>query len=877
MTTGRLLRYWGKAGPGDSFHPLAYHSLDVAAAGKCLLAGDPLLRRRLAEVSGLGEEPLLDWVTFLLAIHDLGKFADGFQGLRPDLLKTLQGRGTVAGYPERHDLLGYRLWTERLEERLRGDERLLSETGSPDDWRDLLGPSIRAAAGHHGVPPKLRSLRESLRVQFPAEVEEDALAFVLGAARQFLPAGLPFGLEPFDEQEDCFKRASWMVAGLAVAADWIGSNSGWFPFHGEPLEPEDYWRTIALPRAGSAVEASGIAPRSSSTAGGLRSLWPELTAPTPLQALAETLEIGSGPQLFVVEEVTGGGKTEAALVLAHRLMARGLASGIFLGLPTMATANAMYRRVEAVYRKLFGEETDPSLVLAHSRRDLFLPLESPPADSPYAPDEPTASLTCAAWLADSRKKALLAHVGVGTVDQALLGVLPLRHQSLRLWGLAGKVLIVDEVHACDSYVRQLLCDLLEFHAAFGGSAILLSATLPAAQRAELLGAFAGGAGFPRPSAGSMAYPLMTHWSGAGLVERAVEARRSAARRVEVRPLRSRGEAGELLLETLERGGCACWVRNTVRDALEAWADWRERLGADRALLFHSRFTVGDRARIEEEVLRRFGPESSAEDRRGRLLIATQVVEQSLDLDFDLLVTDLAPIDLVVQRAGRLRRHLRDASGNRHDAPDERGPAVLGLHAPEPVEAAGKSWFSAFLSGAAFVYPDHGRLWLTARWLEEHGGFRMPEDARGLIEHVYGPESEERVPAGLRGRTERAAGTARRQGSRPVERPQARHRLQGHGDRLAGRRLPADAPGRAHGNPAARQGRWRPLRALGLRRPASLAAFRGAGAPCARGRRGPEPPRGAPRRSAVADARPGPVRSPRGAAAGRRFLDRPGGG
>ncbi|HYU33580.1 MAG TPA: CRISPR-associated helicase Cas3' [Thermoanaerobaculia bacterium] len=758
-----MLRSWGKAGRGldeGSFHPLIFHNLDVAACGRLLLERDRLLCRRLADVSGLPDEALPDWITFLLAIHDTGKYADGFQNLRPALMERLQGRTATVGYPERHDLLGYRLWTELLAVQLRHPAGPIPAEGSWEDWRDLLTPWIAAAMGHHGRPPLMKTPREPLRRQFPADAERDALGWLRFAAAAWLPAGLPFPLEPLEEWDDRFRRASWLFAGLAVAADWIGSNATWFPFRPEALDPAVYWRDVALPQAEQAVAAAGFLPVAPSRTTGLAALWPALSTPTPLQALAETLPLAPGPQLIVIEEVTGGGKTEAALTLAHRLLAAGEATGLYLGLPTMATANAMVQRVAAVSGRLFAAGAEPSLVLAHARRHLFLPLETTATDSPYATDDRTASLHCAAWLADSRKKALLAQLGVGTIDQALLAVLPHRHQSLRLWGLAGKVLIVDEVHACDSYMRGLLCELLRFHAAFGGSALLLSATLPRAQRQELLRAFASGAGLPPPEPASGEYPLLTHLSAAGCAELPVAARSEASRRTAVRPLRSPEEAEAALVQTAEAGGCAAWVRNTVADALAAYLSLTARLGPERVSLFHSRFTAGDRAEIEAAVLRRFGPQSGAAARRGHVLIATQVIEQSLDIDFDVLVSDLAPIDLLIQRAGRLRRHRRTREGDRTEGPDGRGDAVLWVLGPEPGPEAAREWFAAMFPEAAFVYPDHGRLWLSANWLEEHGGFRSPEDARELIEWVYGEESEERIPTGLQGRSERAEGKSR---------------------------------------------------------------------------------------------------------------------
>jgi CRISPR-associated endonuclease/helicase Cas3 len=746
------LRFWAKTRDLTSlqYHPVAFHGLDVAASGRRLLEVNDDLRRRLARISGLGEERLLDWTCFLLALHDFGKLADSFQRLRGDLMFHLQGRSSDLRYVERHDALGRGLWSEIVFPSLTARGELGLEAAFQEDWADLLKPWLAAIFGHHGKPVAYQR-KELTPKLFPPSVQEAALLFVHSLAELFLPAGLPFSLEPLAEQEDQFKAASWLLAGVAVAADWIGSNSDWFPFPTEPLELEEYWRQIARPQAETAVRKSGLIPAAPGMAGGVRDLWPKILAPTPLQALAESVELADGPNLFVIEEVTGGGKTEAALVLAHRLIARGAATGLYFGLPTMATANAMYHRVEPVYHRFFRDGETPSLVLAHSRRDLFVlrpaELEKAPPDEASEPGQIPASVDARGWLADSRKKSLLAHVGVGTIDQALVGVLPLRHQSLRLLGLAGKVLIVDEVHACDEYVRQLLATLLRFHAAHGGSAVLLSATLPQEQRAELLGAFARGAGWESPQLIETGYPLMSHLGRADLREILVAARPEAARRVEVVPLRSPHEVEEKIAEALDADRCVAWIRNTVGDAREAYLHWRQRLGPDRVTLFHSRFTVGDRAEIEQGVLRRFGPESEPAARRGRLLIATQVIEQSLDLDFDFLVTDLCPIDLVIQRAGRLHRHRRG----------DRGLAVLGLFAPPAVAEPAKNWYQEVFPRAVWVYEHVGRLWLTAHWLEKNGGFHMPEDARDAIEWVYGPENDDHIPPALRAGSNRAEG------------------------------------------------------------------------------------------------------------------------
>lgn len=722
------------------------------------MEADPERRRSLARLSSIEEEALLAWLSFLLALHDMGKFSDGFQNQRPDLLQALQGRATRVSYDERHDTLGWLLAQEDLPSTFTADDA--------EELRDLLIPWVSAVAGHHGRPPKLVLSRnqEALLVkrQFPAPVRQDTRWFIHEVIQLLLRDGLPFSTRDYDQLRPLFIHTSWLVAGLAVAADWLGSNQLWFPYwDGSPISFESYWQDCALPRASTALRESGLAPSTPAPFHKITDLFDSISEPTPLQQCVETMGLAQGPQLIIMEEVTGGGKTEAALTLAARLLAAGAVDGIYFALPTMATADAMHRRVEHVHPRFFADGAKVSLVLAHSTAAFSLELERVnQSDTGYGIKEhDSASGHCSAWLADSRKKALLAHVGVGTIDQALLGILATKHQSLRLWGLLGKVLIVDEVHACDAYVTGLLKTLLKFHAAFGGSAILLSATLPQSQRAALVAAFMEGAGCIAPEVTEMAYPLVTHISTQAVREIPVAARLTSRRVVRVEPLPDLQTALERLRTALQEGHCACWVRNTVADALAAYALWVKEIGAENVLLYHARFALTDRLHIGAEVLKRFSKDSTAEDRRGRLVIATQVVEQSLDVDFDYMVTDLAPIDLIMQRAGRLKRHARDVQGNPRQGEDMRGEALLGVLMPMADEQAGAGWYKAFFSRAAYVYTHHGQLWLTAHWLQTHRAFTMPDNAREMIECVYADDAGERIPEGLQRNAATAAGDA----------------------------------------------------------------------------------------------------------------------
>jgi len=774
-------RYWGKAGTeegGASFHLLVYHSLDVAACGIVLLRLIPQWRRLLERLTGLSGKALEDCVFFYLALHDLGKFATGFQNLRPDLLEQLQHRKSDKGYIERHDTLGWLLWRHRLQERFfppTGRRRRGSPCPGVDAW-------MRAVTGHHGEPPS-----EGERVLEDTFDDADFEVTVT-----FIEALLTLsGLEEIPQPPKTLSAtASWWIAGLAVLADWLGSNRRFFPYRSNPIALKDYWRKV-LRHAEQAIEATGLIVQPSAQRLDLADCFaepPRDLQPTPLQAWAQSVEIPSGPALFILEDVTGAGKTEAALMLAWRLLKANEGTGIYFGLPTMATANGMYQRLgkgdPPVYTRLFEGDQAPSLALAHGRADLvtafresILPLDTD--EPPYGDGTQPAGPRCNAWLVDNRKKALLAEVGVGTIDQALLAILASRHQSLRLLGLLGKVLIVDEVHACDAYMNRLLATLLETHARADGSAILLSATLPHDQKRRLTEAFAQGCGLDAPPLERKDhYPLATRLVGGQLHQQPMDTRPEVARPVKVEFAEQESDIEALLEQVVEEGRCACWICNTVNDARRRFEELRVKHPDWAIELFHARFTLHDRLRIEQAVLERFGKDSGPEQRRGRILIATQVVEQSLDLDFDVLVSDLAPIDLIVQRAGRLCRHSRDVTGRRIDGPDQRGTPVLTLFAPPWSNQPETRWLRDALLGTAAVYRDEdGRLWLAMKLLREKGGFEMPADARHLVEGVYGADPFDDIPEGLQRQALDADGAAK--GQRSLARLKALHLEDGY--------------------------------------------------------------------------------------------------
>ena len=759
-----MYQNWGKANKPDSqdassYHLLVYHCLDVAAVGQVLLQKDKHLLKRFTDITTLSDEVTTNLITFYLAIHDIGKFSDRFQNLRPDIFEHLRGCTYNKPYNVRHDTMGYHLW-DSVWSPLWEDNLLHLEQGAgieKIDWHDILKSWVQAVTGHHGKPPLLDDNGMTIRVQnlFTDENIAMAQSFVNEVAELLIPDQANQLLISYDkDMEDSFKRSSWLLAGLAILSDWIGSNSEYFPLNSKPMSLEDYWNNIALPKAEDAIKTAGVLPSGISSETGMGALFPKIDYPSPLQSHVSTCELADGAQLFILEEVTGSGKTEAALTLAHRLMNRGLGEGIFVALPTMATANAMYERLVEAYGLMFAAEATPSLVLAHSARHLSdkfrhsIGLEHSSGDGVYARDEEAASAQCSEWLADNRKKALLADVGVGTIDQGLMAVLPSKHQSLRLLGLSRNVLIVDEVHAYDPYMHTLLCTLLRFHAALGGSAILLSATLPIKQRQELVNSFSQGLDGKQHKLNENSYPLVTHSTGNCISQTPLHIREGTQRKVAVKFFDDISAVESSLVNTAKNGGCACWIRNTVDDAVDAYNTLSSKLGSENILLFHARFAMGDRQRIEKKVLDTFGKKGGNDIRRGKILVATQVVEQSLDLDFDYMVSDLAPMDLIIQRAGRLHRHTRN---------ERSGTAILGIFAPCLTDAPTENWYKDVFPKAAYVYPSHGQLWLTASLLSKHGELVMPDDARNFIEGVFGSNTRNDVPDALRNRDDKAKG------------------------------------------------------------------------------------------------------------------------
>jgi CRISPR-associated helicase Cas3 len=425
----------------------------------------------------------------------------------------------------------------------------------------------------------------------------------------------------------------------------------------------------------------------------------------------------------------GVGKTEAALVAAEVLALASGAGGCFIALPTQATTDAMFSRVSEWLRALpRGADVSPlDVTLAHGKASLNDEFDGlvPAGRFARVGDDGTDSIAVHQWLRGSKKGPLASFV-VGTIDQVLVAALKSRHLMLRHLALAGKVVVIDEVHAYDVYMSQYLLRALHWLGAYGVPVVLLSATLPAARRTELLRAYASGRGEDATVSAedSPGYPVIL--SSAEKMPRVI-ANSSAPTDVGLDRLPDDLDTLAVYLrERLADGGCAAVVRNTVTRVQDTADRLAAEFGPDNITVNHSRFLSCDRARIDTDLVRRFGPPGPANDRGApHIVVASQVLEQSLDVDFDVLVTDLAPIDLVLQRLGRLHRHRR----RRPPAVDQPRCAIVGVDdwEGEPVRA---------VPGSRRVYGQHTLL-RAAALLVDRSTISLPTDIAPMVQAAYG--------------------------------------------------------------------------------------------------------------------------------------------
>lgn len=656
---------WGKTSRDDiAVLPLVRHLADSAAMAG-VLWDDWLAQSIKDEISRSLPDGLADGrklYTFLAGVHDIGKltpafarqitFSPGYQWVlddmaRHDLVCPLPRR---PGSPPRHCLLGHWILTEWFGE--------LTE-GSRKDRRRIANGYASPIGSHHGVPPTYRQLNqvnEALDIA-PTSAWSRAQAEVLtGMARQSgalsrLPEWLGRPL-PLPSQ--------MALAGAIVVADWLASDQARFPFGNEQSSQARAEHVLSgwdLPRPWRATTPCDDPARL------LAKRFPALTDSTvrPLQegAIAAAKSM-TRPGLMIIEAGMGEGKTEAALLAAEHLASRFGSGGVVFALPTQATSDGIFPRLRDWVQTLGIPAT--SMSLAHGKAALNEDYRELAARGRFVgvgdtDDELNSIPIVTSWLR-GRRRGVLANFVAATIDQVLFTALSARFVHLRHLALAGKIVVVDEVHAADTFMRVYLCRALGWFAAHGTSVILLSATLPPHIRAELIDGYAEGT--PVGDVNDVAYPRITLFDSR-LRSLPIQPSRDRRARLYVR-LAERWQ--EEVCRAVAAGGCVAVVHNTVDRAQATYDELCSRVGAERVTLLHSRFLSTARVERERRLREMLGPPGSdgnSSDRpRGYVVIGTQVLEQSLDIDLDLMVSDIAPIDLLLQRGGRVHRHRRAA-------------------------------------------------------------------------------------------------------------------------------------------------------------------------------------------------------------------------
>ncbi len=521
------------------------------------------------------------------------------------------------------------------------------------------------------------------------------------------------------EPEELPEPALWYLAGLISVADWIGSDERFF----SPVASDQ-------PR-GIEAEEENARGAIAKIGWGSHRLLPGLTfadlfgfeKPSDLQRRAA--EVAGQPAVVLIEASMGSGKTEAALALAYRVIGSGAASGLYFALPTQATSNRIHARVGEFLRRASSQST--TLRLAHANSWLR---DDSCVVAPSAGDHDPTPGVVQNWFA-SAKRALLAPYGVGTIDQALIGVVAAKHFFVRQFALAGKIVVLDEVHSYDLYTGTLVDHLIKRLRQLGATLVVLSATLTTQRKRELLG-------LPQTAHLSNSYPAISVLPSGGesLVQRRCQPEQPKEVTVRCVGL-SEGDAAAECLRRAEGGECALWIRNTVSEAQSAFrmVSSIRREGGPPAALLHARFPQFRREKLERLWLNRLGKNPRRRP-RGCVLVATQVVEQSVDIDGDFLLTDLAPTDMLLQRVGRLWRHQElPAMAARRPSSARR---EVWVNCPVIPNGADARNLKKALGKSARVYAPYVLLRSLDEWrkVARRGTLVLPGDIRRLLDGTY---------------------------------------------------------------------------------------------------------------------------------------------
>lgn len=772
---------WAKTGTKDTllspspdlWLPLWRHLDDTALVASQLwdtwLSANA--QAQIQEDLNVTEHKAKQFFAFMAGIHDVGKASPAFAvqvhermpepRRMPQLIERMQDAGLDFG--NRIDLLEHRSqFRHEAVGQVAYERWIMAKADVPLSQKRHLIARVRTVGiivgGHHGSPPTSELLANALQRPIFSGVEQGLWGEIqVEFFERALEAWAPDWTHE-ELQEITLSQASQVIlTGGVIVSDWLASDDANFPLtvwedtslEGKKWHDEtrlgEAWKRIEFPKAWLPALLEDIDPRTLfedrfGESG-------QTFVPRPSQEMTvRAAQQMTGAGMLILEAPMGEGKTEAALAAAEVFAAKVQASGLYIALPTMATSDAMFSRVNKWLQKVPDARGSANfdMWLATSRSSMNKDFRSLFRRNSIAAEDsgPENHVYAHRWI-NSSKRGMLASMAVGTIDHILMASLKAKHVSLRHLGLANKVVIIDEVHAADVYMSTYLSRSLEWLGFYRVPVILLSATLPENKREALLKAYSQGRatrdGHSSTSLtvppSNYAYPLLSSADGQNIKVEAV-ARSGRSHEINVRLLEDDEQVTyQTLKDSLKDGGCAVVIRNTVRRAQETAAYLESCFGSEAEVsVAHSAYIATDRSRLDQELVAEFGPDPKnylARYNKRRIVVSTQVIEQSLDVDFDVMITDLAPMDLLLQRMGRLHRHSRE---NRPSPVVQPWCYVTGgnLQGDEP----------EMEKGAAIIYSKH-LLYRTLNALQGRGCsysrsivVHLPEDIPVFVEDVY---------------------------------------------------------------------------------------------------------------------------------------------
>ncbi len=731
---------WAKKDLGDTSYkwlPLDQHLKDTKDVGVLLWENWLSKGQKLRICQNLGYYDMDDgrrFFGFLCQVHDLGKATYNFQTTKTyfsseDLEDELRGKLRMAGF----ESFDKKLSEPQKTPHAMASQMILTWNGVGEDIASIVG-------AHHGKPASSQEINNQksyltnyYKLENPKdpdhkkrkEVQEQIIKEALSDNGFANPSDLP----------PVGKDSQIILSALLIMADWIASNENYFPLidieaygvkNSDTRGEEGYckWKSSNLWEAEDilAIEDMDDEKRD------IFKIRFDFNPRDAQEKFRQVIDDTDDPGIFIFEAPMGMGKTEAALIGVEQLAYKTGRSGMFFGLPTQATSNAIFPRIERWLEKLESDKDNKhGIRLAHGKSSLNEDFSSLASNVNVDVSEKSLenqSVVINEWFS-GRKKTSLDDFVIGTVDQFLLMSLKQKHVALRHLGFDKKVVVIDEVHAYDIYMDQYLLESIRWLGSYGVPVILLSATLPQEKREEMIKAYLLGKGEKTPNIQDKlkelnkdAYPLITYTDGTEIGQWTDFA---TSKNKEIKIIKHYSYDLMPVIEDLWKSdGIIGVMVNTVKRAQDLAQICVEKFGEDMVELLHSSFIASQRAKKEKDLIDLIG--SKGKRPKKKIIIGTQVIEQSLDIDFDVLITDLAPMDLMIQRIGRLHRHDRK---DRSKAYLEPRTYVCGLNEDFEFEKGSVAVYGAYmLVRSQYYLPDK---------------IIIPLDISKLVQRVYSHE------------------------------------------------------------------------------------------------------------------------------------------